>query len=210
MDVQAISPALLVEQLADRIAAFPRDARVRVAIDGAPVAEPGRLAEDLIDPLRLRGRAALRVSADDFLRPASLRLEFGRTDPDVFYDEWLDTKALMREVFGPLEPDGGDGRVLPALWDAERDRASRAEYTTLPPGGVLLLDGTLLLGRGLPFDLVVHLWLSPPALARKTSPEVAWTLPAYQRYEVEADPRHAADVVVRVDDPRHPALVNHW
>lgn len=210
MDVQAISPALLVEQLADRIAAFPRDAWVRVALDGAPAAEPGRLAEDLIDPLRLRGRAALRVSAADFLRPASLRLEFGRTDPDVYYDDWLDTKALLREVFGPLEPDGGDGRVLPALWDAERDRASRAEYTTLPPGGVLLLDGALLLGRGLPFDLAVHLWLSPPALARKTGAEVAWTLPAYDRYEHEADPRHAADVVVRVDDPRHPAIVNRW
>jgi hypothetical protein len=207
MDVQAISPALLVERLADQIAAFPRDIWVRVAIDGAPAASPGHLAEDLIDPLRLRGRAALHVSAGDFLRPASLRLEFGRTDPDVYYDEWLDTKALFREVFGPLE-SGGDGNVLPALWDAERDRASRAEYTTLPPGGVLLLDGTLLLGRGLPFDLAVHLWLSPAALARRTAPDVAWTLPAYERYELEADPLRAADVVVRVDDPRHPALVN--
>jgi hypothetical protein len=209
MDVQAISPALLVERLADRIAQFPRDLDgwVRVAVDGAPAAEPSRLAEELIGPLRLRGRAALRVSADDFLRPASLRLEFGRTDPDVYYDEWLDTKGLIREVFGPLE-QGGDGKVLPMLWDAERDRASRAEYTTLPPGGVLLLDGALLLGRGLPFDLAVHLWLSPAALARRTAPEAAWTLPAYERYEHEADPLHTADVVVRVDDPRHPALVN--
>jgi hypothetical protein len=210
VDVQAISPALLTEQLADRIAAFPRDAWVRVAIDGAPPAEPGLLAESLIDPLRLRGRAAVRVSSADFLRPASLRLEFGRTDPDVYYDEWLDTKALMREVFGPLEPDGGDGRILPTLWDAERDRASRAEYTTLPLGGVLLVDGALLLGRGLPFDLAVHLWLSPAALARKTAAQLAWTLPAYERYEREADPRRAADIVVRVDDPRHPALVNRW
>ncbi|HEV2342556.1 MAG TPA: uridine kinase [Actinocrinis sp.] len=209
MDVQAISPTLLVERLADRIAQFPRDAWVRVAIDGPPAADPGRLATELIDPLRIRGRAALRVSAGDFLRPASLRLEFGRTDPDVYYDEWLDTKGLIREVFGPLE-QGGDGKVLPALWDAERDRASRAEYTTLPPGGVVLLDGALLLGRGLPFDLAVHLWLSSAALARRTAPEAAWTLPAYERYEYEADPLHVADVVVRVDDPRHPALVNQF
>jgi hypothetical protein len=208
VDVRAISPALLVEQLADRIAAFPRDGWVRVALDGAPAAEPGRLAGELLGPLRLRGRAALRVSAGDFLRPASLRLEFGRTDPDVYHDEWLDTKGLIREVLGPLEP-GGSGKVLPALWDAERDRASRAEYTTLAPGGVLLLDGPLLLGRGLPFDLAVHLWLSPAALVRRTPPDAAWTLPAYARYERETDPLHAADVVVRVDDPRHPALVNH-
>jgi hypothetical protein len=207
VDVQPISPELLVEQLADQIAAFPRETWVRVALDGAPAAEPGRLAEGLVDPLRLRGRAALRVSAGDYLRAASLRLEFGRTDPDVFYDEWLDTGALLREVFGPLEP-GGSGKVLPALWDVQRDRSSRAEYVTLPPGGVLLLDGPLLLGRGLPFALSVHLWLSPAALARRTDPQDAWTLPAYARHERDADPLHAADVVVRMDDPRHPALVN--
>ena len=45
------------------------------------------------------------------------------------------------------------GRILPALWDSAADRATRTSYVTLPPGGVLLLDGTLLLGRGLPFDL---------------------------------------------------------
>lgn len=209
MDVRAISPALLVERLADLIAAHPRDTWVRVALDGAPAAQPGRLAQALIDPLRLRGRAALHASADDFLRPASLRLEFGRTDPDVYYDEWLDTKGLVRELLGPLER-GGSGEVLPTLWDAGRDRASRAGYTTLPPGGVLLLDGALLLGRGLPFEFAVHLWLSPAALARRTAPDGAWTLPAFKRYEEQADPLGTADVVVRMDDPRHPALVERF
>jgi hypothetical protein len=206
VEVRAISPALLLEELADRIAALGRGTWVRVALDGAAPARPGRLAQDLVDPLRVRGRAALRVSAGDFLRPASLRLEYGRTDPDVYYDAWLDSRALMREVLGPLEP-GGSGRVLPALWDAERDRASRCEYTALAPGGVLLLDGTFLLGRGLPFEFAVHLSLSPAALARRTAADAAWTLPAYSRYEAEAQPLNTADVVVRVDDPRHPAVV---
>jgi len=73
---------------------------------------------------------------------------------------------------------------------------------------VLVLDGALLLGRGLPFEFAVHLWLSPAALARRTAPEAAWTLPAFERYEIEADPLNTADVVVRMDDPRHPALVD--
>jgi hypothetical protein len=206
MDVRAISPALLVERIADRIAQEPRDGWVRVAIDGAPAAGPGRLAEELVDPLKLRGRPVLRVSADDFLRPASLRLEFGRTDPDVFYSEWLNVEALMREVFGPLEP-GGSGRVLPSLWDVETDRASRADYVDLPAGGVLLLDGALLLGRGLPFDVTVHLWLSDGALMRRTPSDQLWTVPAYQRYGDEVDPSAAADIVVRMDDARHPALL---
>jgi hypothetical protein len=97
--------------------------------------------------------------------------------------------------------------VLPALWNAETDRASRAAYRSVPPGGVVLLDGALLLGRGLPFELTVHLWLSPAALARRTPEEQCWTLPAYARYSDEVAPQRNADVVVRVDDPNHPAVV---
>ncbi|MEV8632362.1 uridine kinase [Streptosporangium sp. NPDC051023] len=206
MDIRPISPSLLFEELADRIDAAPRSSWVRVALDGAPAARPGWLADGLIDPLRLRGREVVRVSSDDFLRPASLRFEYGKTDPDAFYDDWLDVGGLTREVLGPLEP-GRSGKILPTLWDTRIDRATRAPYLTVPPGGVLLLDGALLLGRGLPFDLTVHLWLSPGALARRTEEERRWTLPAYARYEQEAGPVDIADVVVRVDDPRHPAVV---
>ena len=184
----------------------PRSAWARVAIEGAPAARPGALADALVDPLRLCGREVLRVSAGDFLRPASLRLEYGRDDPDVFYDEWLDVGGLIREVLAPLEP-GGSGRVLPALWDSAADRATRAEYVSLPAGGVLLLDGPLLLGRGLPLDHAVHLWMSPAALARRAAAAERWTLPAYARHEAEVAPARVADIVVRMDDPDHPALV---
>ncbi|MQA98660.1 MAG: uridine kinase [Streptosporangiales bacterium] len=208
MPVRPITPEALVEELAEAITARPRDACIRVAIDGAPAARPDDLADRLAEPLRLRGRAVQRVSAADFLRPASLRLEFGRTDPDVFHDEWLDAAALGREVLEPLAP-GGSGAVLPALWDSAADRAFRVPYRTLPPGGVLLLDGTLLLGRGLPFDLTVHLWLSPAALERRTPAEEHWRLPAYARYERETGPENAADVVIRADHPARPALQTH-
>jgi hypothetical protein len=195
-----ISPAVLAEELADRIDALPE--RVAVAVDGAAGAtETKELADALVDPLRLRGRAALRVSARGFLRPASLRFEHGRTNPDARYTDWLDLGALRREVLDPLK---GSGEVLPSLWDAERDRATRAERVPVPDRGVVLVDGELLLGAGLAFDLAVHLWLSPAALRRRV-PD-AWAVPAYERYEEEVDPGSLADVVVRVDDPRHPAL----
>ncbi|WP_030912122.1 uridine kinase [Streptosporangium amethystogenes] len=206
MDITPISPSSLVEEVADRVDAEPRDSWVRVALDGAPAARPGDLADALVDPLRLRGREVLRVLSADFLRPASLRFEYGRTDPDSFYTDWFDYKGLAREVLGPLAP-GRSGKVLPTLWDSTIDRATRAPYVTVAPGGVLLLAGPLLLGRGLPFDLTVHLRLSPGALARRTPDEERWTLPAYARYEAEVAPGRVADLVVRVDDPRHPALV---
>ena len=206
MRVRPVTPTALVEELAERIAATRREGWVRVAVDGPPAADPDRLADALVDPIRVRGRAALRVSTRDYLRPASLRLERGRTDPDVFYEDWLDVGGLTREVLGPLSP-GGTGRVLPALWNAETDRATRASYVQLPAGGVLLLSGPLLLGRGLPLDLTIHLALSPGALSRRTPADQRWTLPAYERYAREVAPETHADGVVRIDDPRHPAVV---
>jgi hypothetical protein len=201
-----ISPGLVVQELCDRIAAASPGRWLRVVVDGAPPAEPERLADALVEAVRARGRDVLRVSARDFLRPASLRYEFGRYDPDVYYDDWLDEGGLVREVLGPLEPNG-TGKVLPSLWDSVRDRATRARYVSLQAGGVLLLDGALLLGRGLPFDLTVHLTLSPGALARRTPNEDHWTLPAYARYEEQARPVQTADIAIKVDDPRHPALI---
>ncbi|WP_396452370.1 uridine kinase [Actinomadura sp.] len=206
MRVRPISPSLVVTELSDRIAGSGRGSWLRVAIDGAPPAAPWDLADALVSPLRALGRDVVRVSARDFLRPASLRFEFGRDDPDVYYDEWLDVNGLVREVLAPLEPSG-TGKVLPSLWDAELDRATRARYVPLQPGGVCLLDGSLLLGRGLPFDLTVHLTLSSRALARRTPDDQRWTLPAYARYETEAAPLRSADIVLKMDDPGHPAII---
>ena len=132
--------------------------------------------------------------------------EFGREDPDLFYTDWFDLGAIAREVLDPIGP-GGSGQVLPRLWDAESDRAYRAQYVELKPGGVVLLEGPFLIGAGLSFDLTVHLSVSTAALARRTADEDAWTLPAYRRYEQEQDPLETADISVRCDDPEHPALV---
>ncbi|MEQ4209021.1 uridine kinase [Actinopolymorpha sp. B17G11] len=206
MHVRPLTPDRLVAEVVDAIDDRPRDSWVRVLVDGSPPTRPREWAGALVDPLRTRGRPVVQVSAEDYLRPASLRFERGRDDPDVMYEDWLDTGALVREVFAPLAA-GGTGRILPARHDAALDRAYRSEYVAVPPGGVVLVSGSLLLGCGLPADLSVHLALSPSALARGTPEEERWTLPAYGRYEVEAEPSRQADVVVLLDNPRHPALV---
>ena len=160
-----ITPERLVAELADRLAGTA--ARTGPAAGGRrrrPRRRPDALAAALVDPLRAPGRPVLHVRATDFLRPASVRLEQGRTNPDAYYEGWVDEAGLRREVLDPAGPDGV-GRLLPSLWDADADRASRAGYVDLPPGGVVLVSGALLLGGGLPFDVTVHLELSPAALA---------------------------------------------
>ena len=199
------------ERLADELAGILDRAAdrcrhvLRVAVDGHPATRPEALADALVAPLRLRGRPVLRVGSGWFLRPASVRLEHGRTDPDAFYDDRLDLAALRREVLDPLGP-AGSGRYLPTLWDPVTDRATRAGYESAPARAVLVLDGTLLLGAGLPFDLVVHLRLSAAARERRAAADERWALPAYERYDAEVDPAALAEIVVRVDDPRRPAL----
>ena len=152
------------------------------------------------------GRAAVVVPAGGFYRPASLRLEHGRTDPDARYTDWLDAGALTREVLGPLGP-GGSGEYLPVLWDVVRDRAVRTRPQPAPGGSVLLVPGALLQGIGLPFDVVVHLRMSPAARQRLTPQDQAWELPAFDRYDDEVDPAGLADAVVLADHPDRPALV---
>ncbi|MEN8653413.1 uridine kinase [Streptomyces sp. 21So2-11] len=207
MRVEAITWERLTDALADHLAALkPADGGpwLKAAVDGAPAARTAETAEHLAEALRLRGHTVLVVDTESFLRPASLRFEYGKQNPDAYYSGWFDTGALWREVFGPLEPDGS-GRVLPDLWDPATDRATRSPYVQLPPGGVLLLHGPLLLGHWFPFDLTVHVRLSPGALVRRSGESERWTLPAFARYEEEVAPSQAADVLVRADDPRHPA-----
>ena len=186
------------------VARVPVGGRRVVLVDGAPPTRPGDLADALVGPLRAAGRAAVRVRAADFLRPASVRLEHGRYDPDAYLEDRLDVGALVREV---LRPFAATGRYLPSLWDAVADRATRARPVQAPPGAVLVLDGDLLLGRGLPADLTVHLAVRPATLARRLPEEDRWVLPAFARYATEVGPEGVADVVARVDDPAHPALV---
>ncbi|MBP2324046.1 hypothetical protein JOF56_004431 [Kibdelosporangium banguiense] len=197
MRFQPVTFTALAEHVVSRITAAP--GQIRVAIDGAAGAGPGLLADALVDPLRVLGRSVIRVRAQDFLRPASLRFEHGKTDEESRYSSWLDEGALRREVLSGQ-------KVLPSLWDAEADRATRAEYVSLPENGVIVVDGELLLGRGLPFDLTVHLWLSAGALHRRTAAVDAWSLPVFARYEEEVSPLTTADIAVRVDDPNHPAM----
>src|SRR5205085_464778 len=134
--VRPVTPRRLVDELVGRIAATAPDGWLRVGVDGAPGAEPDRLADALVAPLRVLGRPVVRVDSGGFLLP-----------------------------------------------------------------------GPLLLGTGLDLDLTVHCAQSPAALARRLPDGYRWTLPAYARYAEEVGPEYLADVVVRVDDPRHPALV---
>ncbi|MDQ3465148.1 MAG: uridine kinase [Actinomycetota bacterium] len=201
-----LPPEAVPEVVAELIERRRPDHPLRVAMDGAEPWEIELLTRLTGRWIAAAGRHAIRVQSRFFLRPRSLRYEHGRTDPDSYYD-WLDADGLRREVLDPLGP-GGTSRFLPSLWDPAADRATRAEYAVAPPDAVVLVDGPLLLGRDLPFDLTVHVSVGAAALARRTPQDEHWTLPAFGRYVDEVDPVGIADVVIRTDDQQHPALLS--
>ena len=201
-----LSPAALADEVAGRCRALADGtAPVRVAVDGAAAADPGMLADAVAELLRTAGVPVARVSLADWLRPASLRLEHGHTDGETYRRGWFDLPALDREVLAPLGP-GGTGLWLPTLWDAARDRATRAKRRGVAPGTVLLVDGPMLLGQWLPFELGVHLHVSAEALLRRTSEEHRWTVPPLLAHEAEVGTDELADVLVRAEHADRPAL----
>ncbi len=195
-----ISPQALAAELAGRLARVR--GIVRVALDGPPAARPDEFADSLVEPLRLRGRPVVLIRAASFWRDASLRLEYGHQDVEA-YPDWLDAAALRREVLDPLVTSHS---YLPSLRDPVTNRATRDAVRAAEPDTVAIVSGPLLLGRGLPFDSTVHLAMSAAARARHTPAELAWTLPAFDRYDAQTHPLEHADVVVRLEDPRHPAI----
>jgi hypothetical protein len=192
------------DELADRIAAPLAELAgvVRVAVDGPPCAGPHVFAAALCAPVQLRGRRVAHVVAESFWHDASLRLEHGREDVES-YRSWLDADALRREV---LDAAVEQSLYLPSLRDPDTNRSTREPPRTLPPGAILLVSGTFLLGRELPFDLTVHLAQSPSTRARRTAADEAWTLPAFDAYDRDVRPAEVADLVIKLDDPRHPAV----
>lgn len=192
-----VGPAALAVTIAERAA--EQGPWVCVAISAADAAAPLALAEDVAARLRVAGRAADIVSLHDFVRPASLRLERGHSDPDSYRWDWFDYDALDREVVRALHDQQ---RWLPRMWDETRDRSARAQRIDAPQGQVLVVAGPMLHGRGLVFDLTVHLAMSRAALKRRTSDTDRWTVDPLLEHDATAE----ADIVVRYDHPDRPAM----
>ena len=134
-------------------------------------ADPVEFAQRVATELRTRGRAADVVDLHDFVRPASLRLEHGRTDPYSYRHDWFDYAAVDREVLRAVREHR---RWLPRLWDERTDRSARERPRRAAKDQILVVAGPMLLGRGLDFDVTVVLTMSRGALERRTRPEDHW------------------------------------
>lgn len=195
---EPITPQGLVQLCTDRCADL--DGIAVVGVDGAPAAGPDVLASEIVDGLRARGRAAAVVRTSDYLRPASLRLEYGRSDPESYRESWFDFAAIGREVVDAVRTHR---RWLPRLWDPVRDRSFRDEHEHATDSQIIVLAGPMLRTQALDLDLVIHLAMSEGALRRRTPDAEQWTIEPLLDDDAYAP---TADLEVRYDHPDRPAL----
>jgi len=201
---RSLTPALLVRELADHADRRP-EPRPRIGFDGFAEAGVAELADAVGERLRELGRPVIRASTHWWWRAASLRLELGRTDTDMLLHGWVDTPALRRELLEPVGAGDVDG-YLPRLRDPVTDRAIRDHRVPVPDGSVVLLDGPFLVADPVGLDAVIHLQLSPAALARVMPDERQWWVTAYRRYLADERPADRADAVLAYDHPAAPAI----
>ncbi len=177
---------------------------MRCLLDAPEFAPVSELLEGWRRAVTERGLPVIVISTAGFLRDASLRLEYGRHDVESFYSGWTDDDALVREVLGPLA--GDPPTYLPSLRDPVTNRSTHVRPQPAAPACVVIVTGPLLLRTALPADLRVHVAVSRQARRRLAPDELAWTLPAYDRYDLDVDPYAISDAVVRLDDGTRPAL----
>ena len=103
-----------------------------MAVDGADSLDPGGVADALVEPIRAWGDRTVRVRAIDHLRPASLRFERGRGDPDSFYDDWLDEEGYVARYSTRSGPAARAGSVRSGGTPSRIGPGGRASSTCRP------------------------------------------------------------------------------
>ena len=208
----------LLDVLADRITAVARPHPVRVAIDGVDGVGKTTLADELVDPLRRRGRPVIRASIDGFHNPRSVRYQLGRNSPEGYFRDSFDHQALIASLLQPLGP-GGSLCYRRATFNYRVDSAVDSPIEQAPPNAFLLFDGVFLHRPELRLHWDITLFLDAPfevtiaRCARRDggSPDVEAAenrryVEGQKLYFRECEPAHRATIVIRNDDLTSPAI----
>ena len=212
----------LLAGLSTQILAIPSAHPVRVAIDGVDGAGKTTLADELVRPLRDRGREVIRGSIDGFHNSRAVRYQRGRLSPDGYFRDSFDIDALRSVLLDPLGPDG-DRHYRLATFDYRCDEPVDSPSLVAAPGAILLLDGVFLLGPQLrshwDHKIFVHVdfGVSVERACRRDavdedSRHVMKELyqqryvPGQKLYLESCRPRESADIEVNNNDPAAPTI----
>ncbi|TDP91160.1 uridine kinase [Labedaea rhizosphaerae] len=205
--------------MAERVPAARGVDCVLVAVDGVDGAGKTVFADELAARLRSSGRAAIRVSVDDFHHPRAIRHRRGRDSLEGFWLDTYDYPALRERVLIPLGR-GGSPRFRRASHDLVTDEYVRPPVEQAPPAAVVVVDGLFLHRDELIgcWDLSIFLRVPfPVSVARMAvrdgtapdpgHPSVRRYVEGQQLYFAACVPWERADLVVDNTDLAAPELV---
>jgi uridine kinase len=204
---------------------------LRLGITGPSAAGKTTLADALSEVIPRMGVPVYRCEMDDFHR-AGHRYRSSRQEwtGELYYREGYDYEALRDLVLVPCGP-GGNRRCRLRLFSSYDDRTFAEEWTAVDPGGVLIVDGGLLLNPVLAPHLDFVVWLDvdeETVLRRAMTRDRAWAmddagnplsaetirnryeayhLPCHRLYVRETGGARRADVVVDNRDPSAPRIM---
>lgn len=210
----------LIERLGKGIYRQNRSHPLRVCIDGIDAAGKTTLADELALYLQLKDREIIRVSADNFHNPASVRKSQGDLSPQGFYKDSFNDKALIQHVLKPLSP-GGNRLYHTSTFDLEKDKPALSPQKQASQDAILLIDGIFLLRPALVnyWDLSIYLDISfenstrrgtlrdANLLGSSANAERRYRLrynPGQKLYLLEVHPLDRADIIIdnnKLEDP---------
>jgi uridine kinase len=214
----------LLDYLAGRIIQIERPHPIRVALDGPDAAGKTTLAEELVGPLKERGRQVIRASIDGFHNPASIRYARGSASPEGYYHDSFNYQTLVESLLAPLGP-AGSRRFAAAVFDYRTNSPVPIETHLAEPNAILLFDGVFLLRPELTASWDFAMFVDASfeiTLARAQERDAAFLgsreevrrryaqryIPGQKLYFAECRPRERAQVVIDNSDPSKPAITS--
>ena len=209
-----------ISRLSDLIAAINLDHTVRVGIDGVSCAGKTMLADELVEPLRNRGRNVIRATIDGFHHPRAHRIRRGADSVEGYYHDSFDHHAARENVLLPLGP-GGSRVYRKAVFDFRVDAPVDEPHETAHPDAILLFDGMFLFRPELDdcwdYRIFVHADFHVTLLrARQRDLKLfgcdkeiqrryhARYIPGQQMYLDQVEPHTCSDVTIDNNDPATP------
>ena len=181
-----------------------RPGRVRLAVDGPPPTNPRALADAVAVELRARGRATIVVDAGGL--PASRRRygwSSGARTRTCSSTAGSTSAACAARCSNPRRRADRAG-CCPGCGTPTRTGPTATPTSRCPRTAWSCSPAALLLGRGLPLDVAVHLRMTDDGPGPSAAGRQRWTLPAYARYAAENTPEENADLLVLADHPDRP------
>ena len=178
------------------------------------------MADELVEPIRRRGRQVIRASIDGFHNPRSVRYKRGRHSPEGYFRDSFNHDALIESLLAPLSP-GGTRRYRDAVFDHITDSEVVVPAETAEHDAVLMFDGIFVHRPELmPYwDFTIFLDarfdVTVPRNARRSggSPDVEDKdnrryVQGQRLYLKQCQPKSLATLVVDSNDFENPRLVS--